>query len=208
MEHVLDLYEQPYNPDEPIVCIDESMKQLISETRQPLPVSTGQPARYDYEYKREGSCSFFMAFEPLGSWRTVSVTGKRTKIEYAQFIKSLVDGRFSEARMIHIIQDNLNTHKASSLYEAFPAQEAHRILQKVRFHYTPKHGSWLNMAEIELSILNSQCLDRRIGQQSFLTSEIQAWVDKRNQYQSKANWQFTTPDARVKLKKLYPLFTD
>lgn len=208
MEHVLDLYEQPYNPNEPVVCIDESMKQLISETRQPLPVSAGQPARYDYEYKREGSCSFFMAFEPLGGWRTVSVTGKRTKIEYAQFIKTLVEGRFSEAQMIHIVQDNLNTHKASSLYKAFPAKEAHRILQKVRFHYTPKHGSWLNMAEIELSILNSQCLDRRIGQQSFLTSEIQAWTDKRNQYQSKANWQFTTPDARVKLKKLYPSFTE
>lgn len=208
MEHILDLYEKPYDPQQPLVCIDEGLKQLISEIRQPLPLTPGQPQRYDYAYEREGSCSFFIAFEPLQGRRQIEVTGQRRMTEYAEFVRQLVDVHYPDADTIHIVQDNLNTHKPASFYEAFPASEAHRILERVSFHYTPKHGSWLNMAEIELSILNSQCLDRRIQSQGFLTSEIQAWVAERDSRQSKIDWQFTTPKARLKLKRLYPSFTD
>ncbi|MEM7033803.1 MAG: IS630 family transposase [Chloroflexota bacterium] len=209
MEEVLDLYCLPYNSRAPVVCLDEGLKQLISQVRQPLPLIPGQPRCYDYEYKREGSCSFFLAFEPLRCWRTIDVTGQRTMIDYAHFLKRLADIYFppTEIDIIHLIQDNLNTHKAASLYEAFSPKEAKRILNRFQFHFTPKHGSWLNMAEIELSILTNQCLDRRIASKSLLQSEIQAWVQARNSAHSTINWQFTTQDARIKLKKLYPLIT-
>lgn len=209
MEEVLDLYCLPYNAREPVVCLDEGLKQLISQVRQPLAMLPGQPQRYDYEYQREGSCSFFIAFEPLRCWRTIDVTGRRTMIDYAHFLKTLADVHYPETEVdiIHLVQDNLNTHQAASLYEAFAPKEAKRILNRFQFHFTPKHGSWLNMAEIELSILASQCLDRRIASKSFLQSEIQAWVHARNSSHSTIDWQFTTRDARIKLKKLYPLIT-
>ena len=209
MEQALDLYCLPYNSREPVVCMDEGLKQLISQVRQPFPLTSGQPQRYDYEYKREGSCSFFLAFEPLRCWRTIDVTGQRTMIDYAHFLKKLADIHFPETEVdiIHLVQDNLNTHKAASLYHAFPPAEAKRILKRFQFHFTPKHGSWLNMAEIELSILTNQCLDRRIASKSFLQSEIHAWVQARNSANSTIHWHFTTQDARIKLKKLYPLIT-
>ena len=208
MEAVLDLYHQPYDPLHPVVCFDESNKQLIGETRMSLPMQPGQPQRYDYEYERFGTCNLFMFFEPLSGWRHVKVTDQRTKIDYAQCMKELVDLFYPEAHLIHVVQDNLNTHKPASLYEAFPPEEAHRILQRLEFHYTPKHGSWLNMAEIELNVLNNQCLDRRIAEKSFLQSEITAWENERNQRASAPNWQFTTQDARIKLKRLYPSLDD
>ena len=206
MEDVLDLYHQPYDPSRPVVCFDESNKQLIAETRIPLPMQPGQVQRYDYEYDRQGCCNLFMFFEPLAAWRHVEVTDQRTMIDYAHCMKYLVDERYPDAKVIRVVQDNLNTHKPAALYEAFPPQEARRILQRLEFHYTPKHGSWLNMAEIELHVLNSQCLDRRIPDKATLIKVTTAWDADRTQRAASVNWQFTTQDARIKLRRLYPSF--
>jgi hypothetical protein len=206
MEDVLDLYHEPYDPLRPVVCFDESSKQLIAETRTPLPLQPGQGQRYDYEYERHGTCNLFMFFEPLAAWREVKVTDQRTMIDYAHCMKYLVDERYPQAEVIRVVEDNLNTHKPAALYEAFPPQEARRILQRLDFHYTPKHGSWLNMAEIELNVLNGQCLDRRIGDKTTLINEVAAWNIDRNQHATSVNWQFTTQDARIKLARLYPSF--
>ena len=201
---VLQLYTSPLDPDYPLVCFDESSKQLISETREPLPLQPGQPERFDYEYQREGVCNLFMFFEPLTGTRHVKVTDQRTSIDYAQQMKYLVDQRHPEAKKIRVVQDNQNTHVNASLYQAFTPAEARRILDKLEFHYTPKHGSWLNMAEIELSVLTRQCLDRRIPDKDVLTEEVAAWEKRRNQNSSPVDWRFTTEDARIKLKRLYP----
>ena len=204
MEDILELYTRPDDPDYPLVCFDESSKQLISEVKKPLPAEPGQAERYDYEYQREGVCNLFMMFEPLVGWRHVEVTDQRTQIDYARQIKYLVDECYPQAKKIQLAQDNLNTHIRASLYKAFPPAEARRILDKIEFHYTPKHGSWLNMAEIELSVLNRQCLDRRIADKEVLKQEIAAWEKRRNELSCKVDWQFTTVDARIKLKRLYP----
>ncbi len=204
MEDVLDVYKRPYDRDYPTVCFDESNKQLVSEKIKPIPATPGNPERYDYEYEREGVSNLFMFFEPLDSWRHVEVTDKRTALDYAHQMKYLVDERYPEALKITVIQDNLNTHKPASLYKAFPPAEAKRILDKLEFHYTPKHGSWLNMAEIELSVLTSQCLARRIPSKEILTKEVAAWSKRRNSQQKTVDWRFTSADARIKLKRLYP----
>jgi len=206
MEDVLELYHEPYDPLRPVVCFDESPKQLISETRTPLPLEPGQPLRYDYEYERHGTCNLFMFCQPLCAWRHVEVTDHRTMIDYAHCMRDLVDRFFPDAEVVRVVQDNLSTHKPAALYEAFPPAEARRILERLEFHFTPKHGSWLNMAEIELNVVNGQCLDRRIADKETLITEVSAWERKRNQHASTVNWQFTTADARIKLQKLYPSF--
>lgn len=204
MEDVLELYHEPYDPLQPVVCFDEGTKQLIGETRTPLPMQPGAPQRYDYEYERHGTCNLFMFFEPLRGWRHVAVTDRRTMVDYAQCLKDLVDSWYPGVARIRLVQDNLSTHKPAALYEAFAPEEARRILERIEFHYTPKHGSWLNMAEIELNVLSNQCLDRRIEQQELLSKEVAAWEARRNQRATSTNWQFTTQDARIKLKHLYP----
>ena len=206
MEDILDLYHEPYNPSSPVVCFDEGTKQLIGETRQPLVMQPGQPVRHDYEYERFGTCNLFMFTEPLSGWRHVKVTDHRTMIDFAHCMKFLVDERYPDASVIRVVQDNLNTHKPASLYKAFPPAEARRILKRLEFRHTPKHGSWLNIAEIEINVLTSQCLDRRIAEKSFLVSEVEAWEKQRNQNAATVDWQFTTQDARIKLKRLYPSF--
>lgn len=204
MENILELYQQPHNPLCPLVCLDEGTKQLISETRTPLPMQPGTPQLYDYEYERHGTANLFMLFAPFDAWRHVKVTDQRTMIDYAHCLKDLADTHFPEAEIIQLIQDNLNTHKPASLYEAFEPAEARRILERFEFHFTPKHGSWLNMAEIELNVLTSQCLDRRIECKDFLASEVAHWEDLRNRLDTTTNWRFTTEHARIKLRKLYP----
>jgi hypothetical protein len=204
MEDVLALYHQPYDPLYPQVCFDEGTKQLIGEVRTPLPRQPGVPQRYDYEYERHGTCNLFMFFEPLRGWRHVQVTDRRTMLDYAQCLKDLVDVYYPDAERIRLVQDNLSTHKPAALYEAFAPAEARRILDKLEFHYTPKHGSWLNMAEIELNVLANQCLDRRIADKAFLSAEVAAWEAERNQKGAATDWRFTTEDARIKLKHLYP----
>ena len=204
MEDVLDVYHLQYDPDYPIVCFDESSKQLVAEKRTPVPAKPGQLERYDYEYQRNGVRNLFLFFSPLVSWRHIKVTQRRTHIEWADCMKDLVDVHFPEAIRIRLIQDNLNTHNPAFLYNVFEPVEAKRILDKLEFHYTPKHGSWLNMAEIEFSALSRQCLDRRIGDETTLIQEIAAWEVKRNKSKTTVDWQFTTEDARIKLKKLYP----
>jgi len=204
MEDVLELYAEPYDPRYPVVCFDESPYQLLSETRQPILAKPGQPARYDYEYRREGTCNLFMFFEPLRGWRHVKVTERRTAKDYAQCLKDLVDGYYPKATLISIVQDNLNTHTPAALYEVFEPAEARRLISKLDFRYTPKHGSWLNMAEIEFAVLTSQCLDRRIGERASLERKIAAWESRRNEAQAKVNWRFTTKHARAKLQRLYP----
>jgi hypothetical protein len=204
MEDVLALYHEPYKSDCPVVCFDESSKQLIQETRCPLPQQPGQPRRYDYEYQRNGTRNLFMFSEPLTGWRHVKVTERRTKQDWAHCMKQLVDEYYPDAECIRVVQDNLNTHTPAALYETFEASEARRLLDKLEFHYTPKHGSWLNMAEIEFSVLTRQCLDRRIPDEETLCREIAAWESTRNAQASQINWQFTTDDARIKLAQLYP----
>lgn len=204
MEEILDLYHKPYDPLEPVVCLDEGLKQLIGEVKKPIPMKPGQPKRYDYEYEKHGTSNQFMLLEPLASWRHVIVTESRTAIDYAHVIKEIVDVLYPDADCIHIVEDNLNTHKRASLYKAFEPEEAHRILQKVQFHKTPVHGSWLNMAEIELHALNTQCLNRRIDDRNYLIREVKSWEDQRNHQEITVDWQFQTADARIKLKKLYP----
>ena len=204
MEDVLDIYHLPYNPSYPIVCFDESSKQLVREKRTPVPAEPGQLERYDYEYQRNGVRNLFLFFSPLASWRHVKVTKQRTHLEWAYCMKDLVDVHFPEATRIRVIQDNLNTHNPAFLYAVFEPAEAKRIIDKLDFHFTPKHGSWLNMAEIEFSVLSRQCLDRRIGDKATLVQEIESWEENRNKIKATVDWQFTTKDARIKLKKLYP----
>ena len=204
MEDVLAVYTRPHDPARPLVCLDETSKQLIIETRRPQPMKPGQPARVDYEYERNGTANLFMLFAPLEGWRHVKVTDRRTGLDYAQVLKDLSDIHFPDAKRIVLVQDNLNTHAKSSLYEAFLAAEARRLVERFEWHYTPKHGSWLDMAESELAILSSQCLDRRIPDKQTLETEVGAWTKKRNTHNAKADWQFTTADARIKLRHLYP----
>src|SRR4051794_21793979 len=206
MEDVLEVYHRPPDPDCPVICLDETSKQLIAETRTPIEAKPGRPARYDYEYRRNGTANLFMLFAPLEGWRHVEVTDRHTAVDYAHLLKQLADDCFPDVRKIVLVQDNLNTHKPASLYEAFPAKEARRLVERFEWHYTPKHGSWLNMAESELSVVSSQCLDRRIPDKESLTAEVAAWEAERNKKHTKADWQFTTADARIKLKRLYPAF--
>ena len=204
MEDVLTVYTLARDPDCPLVCLDETSKQLTRETRTPVPMRQGQPARVDYEYERNGTANLFMLFVPLEGWRHVEVTDHRTAVDYAHILKDLSDRHFPSARRIRLVQDNLNTHTIAALYEAFPPAEARRIAERFELHYTPKHGSWLNMAESELGVLASQCLDRRIPDKECLGREVTAWQTHRNLHHAKANWQFTTADARIKLRRLYP----
>jgi hypothetical protein len=204
MEDILDLYAEPYDPQRPKVNFDESSKQLVEEARQPLPARPGQVARYDYEYKRNGTRNIFLFCEPQAGWRHVEVTAQRTMQDFAQQMKWLVDERYPKADVIRVVLDNLNTHKPAALYETFPPAEAHRLRQKLEFHYTPKHGSWLNMAEIELSVFARQCLQRRIATEAVLKRELAVVEATRNAAQATITWQFTTADARVKLQHLYP----
>lgn len=204
MEDVLDLYAEPFDENRPQVCFDERPCQLISDKHEPLAGEPGKPKRIDYEYKREGTCNIFVIFQPLAGWRKVKVTEQRRKQDFAQSMKELVDEHFPQAQLIRVVLDNLNTHSPASLYEAFEPQEARRISRKLEFHYTPKHGSWLNMAEVEIAVLSSQCLNRRIGNTETLEREINAWEQARNQHRATVEWQFSTADARVKLKRLYP----
>lgn len=204
MEDILGVYTRPHNPDCPLVCLDETSKQLVGETRLPVPMRVGRPARFDYEYARNGTANLFMMFAPLEGWRHVAVTDRRAAVDYAHVLKDLADIHFPHANTIVLVQDNLSTHTKASLYQAFPAAEARRLVERFEWHYTPKHGSWLNLAESELGVLSSQCLDRRIPDKQILIDEIDAWQDDRNAHHNKANWQFTTEDARVKLKHLYP----
>jgi uncharacterized small protein (DUF1192 family) len=204
MEDILEVYQRPYDRQRPLVCLDESSKQLIAETRVPIAAKPGQPGRHDYEYRRNGTANLFMMFAPLEGWRHVKVTDRHTAVDYAQVLKELSDTHFPGSAKIVLVQDNLNTHKPASLYEAFPPAEARRLVERFEWHYTPKHGSWLDMAESELSVLSSQCLERRIPDQRVLKEEVEAWEADRNRKHAKADWQFTTADARVKLKRLYP----
>ena len=208
MENVLEVYQRPFDPKRPVVCLDETTKQLVSETRVPLPAAPGRPVSEDYEYERQGVASLFMMCAPLSGWREVSVRERKTRVDYAQCLQALAEVHFPAAEKIVLVQDNLNTHADASLYEAFDPVTARRLMERLEFHYTPKHGSWLNIAEIELSVLNRQCLDRRIGDWHTLRQEIAAWTRHRNEPTCKINWRFTTADARVKLKKLYPSFDD
>ena len=204
METVLDVYQRRYHPDFPVVCLDEAMKQLVKETIEPVAAQPGQPKREDYQYERNGTANLFMLCEPMQGWRHIKVTQRRTAVDYAHLLKDLVDLHYPEAMLVTVVQDNLNTHSCASLYKAFEPVEARRILNRLEFCYTPKHGSWLNMAEIELSVLARQCLDRRIAEFATLQTEVVAWVEARNQEQTWIDWRFTTQDARVKLKRLYP----
>ena len=204
MEDVLEVYKRPHDPSRPLVCLDETSKQLVEETRTPLPVRPGQPARHDYEYKRNGTANLFMLFAPLEGWRHVKVTERRTAVDYAHVLRELSDIYFASAAKIVLVQDNLNTHAPASLYEAFAPTEARRLIERFEWHYTPKHGSWLDLAESELAVLSGQCLDRRIPDRPMLEREVAAWTLRRNTHNAKANWHFTTADARIKLKSLYP----
>ncbi len=203
MEDVLDVYTRPHEPARPLVCLDETSKQLVAETREPLPMLPGQPARHDYEYKRNGTANLFMLFAPLEGWRHVEVTERRTAVDYAKILRDLADIHFANASKIVLVQDNLNTHVPASLYEAFEPAEARRIIERFEWHYTPKHGSWLNLAESELAVLSRQCLARRIPEAAILVREVATWCSRRNTHNAKANWHFTSANARVKLKSLY-----
>ncbi len=205
MEDVLTVYTRPHDPNRPLVCLDETSKQLSAETRVPVPMAPGRPARHDYEYKRNGVAALFMLFAPLEGWRHVSVSTHRGAIDYAHVLKALSDVHFPSAEAITLVQDNLNTHTPASLYRAFPPAEARRIAKRFEWHYTPKHGSWLNMAEAELSVLARQCLSRRIPDFVSLEEQVAAWLKHRNKHHVKADWRFTSQDARIKLKNLYPV---
>ena len=203
MEHVLDIYKRPYDPKHPVVCMDEAPKQLIAEAHIPIPLSPGQPVRYDYEYRRCGVCNIFLACEPLSGKRMVIAKARRTKLDWAYFLKD-ISSFWEYAERITLVMDNLATHTPGALYETFPPETAKALWDRFEFVYTPKHGSWLNMAEIELNVLMGQCLKRRIDHMSVINSEIRAWMEERNNKASKVNWQFTTEDARIKLIRLYP----
>ena len=204
MEDVLDTYQRSYDDNEVLVCMDETSKQMVKETRVPRPGGPGKLRSYDYEYERNGVSSLFMLFAPLEGWRRVEVRERRTKVDWAHVIKRLVDEDYADRERIVLVMDNLNTHKPSSLYEAFAPSEARRIAERLEIHYTPRHGSWLNMAEIELGVLSRQCLERRIPDRSVLSREVKAWQEDRNREAVRVNWRFTTEDARIRLKSLYP----
>lgn len=204
MEDVLDLYHLPYDPRFPLICMDESNKQLVGEVATPIPAAPGRPQLVDHEYVRNGVAEIFMEVEPLAGRRHVAVTEQRTRKDWAGFIKSMLDERYPEAKKIRLVMDNLNTHNLASLYEAFEPEEARRLARRLEIHHTPKHGSWLNIAEIELSALKIQCLDRRIPEIDKLRSEVAAWEADRNNRIATVDWQFSTADARIKLKRLYP----
>ena len=216
MEDVLEVYARPYDADFPVICLDEGSKQILAEVRCPLPahpaylrsdgtLAPAQIERVDNEYKREGTCSLFMVFEPLAGQRKVFVREQRTALDYAQVIKVLCDEMYPNAKKIVLVQDNLNTHDASSLYKAFPPAEARRLAERIEWHHTPKHGSWLNIAETELSVLAGQCLEERMGSLVYLSSQVAAWERSRNLASCRVDWQFRTEDARIKLKRLYPI---
>jgi DDE superfamily endonuclease len=204
MEDVLEVYARPHDPERPVVCLDETSKQLIAETRAPQPAAPGRPARLDSEYVRNGTANLFMMYAPLEGWRHVKVTDHRTAFDYAQALKDLADAHFPDAERIVLVQDNLNTHCPASLYEAFPAAQARRLVERFEWHYTPKHGSWLDLAESELGVLAAQCLDRRIPDKQMMVDQVEAWTQTRNAAKAGADWRFTTKDARIKLKSLYP----
>jgi transposase len=205
MENVLGVYKRPYDPDHPVVCFDEKSKQLVEEVAVPIPAAPGRVECHDYEYVRNGTANLFMLVEPLAGRRQVSVTSRRTKIDFAQQMKELVDVHYPNAGKITLVMDNLNTHRMSCLYEAFPPEQARRIIEKIEVVHTPKHGSWLNMAECELSVLEKQCLRERIGDQASLREKVSIWNADRNHRTKKIDWQFETADARIKLRRLYPL---
>lgn len=204
MEDVLEVYHRPDDRQRPVVCIDETSKQLVAETRAPLPAVAGRVKRYDFEYQRNGVANVFMIVEPLAGWRTAKVTERRTKQDWAAVMRAVVEEQYPEAERVVVVMDNLNTHALGSLYETYPPEQARRIAEKLEIHYTPKHGSWLNVAEIELSVLSGQCLDRRIGTMHELTREVAAWEADRNRAHGRVVWQFTAADARIKLHRLYP----
>ena len=205
MEDVLDVYARPYDPTQPVVCLDETSRQVLADTREPLPVAPGQAARHDPEYERHGVVNCFVMGEPLRGWRDVRLSDQRTRIDWAACVKTLVDVHYPQAARIVLVMDQLNTHSPASLYQAFPPAEAKRLADKLEIHYTPKHGSWLNMAEIELSVLARQCLNRRLGDRAAMAREVAAWTAARNAAAATIDWQFTTADARIKLKRLYPV---
>ena len=204
MEDILEVYRRPYNANEPLICMDETTKQLVKEMRNPIPMQPGKPACYDYEYERNGVCNIFMFYEPFGGKRYTTVTEHRTKMDWAHQIKELLEIHYPDAAKIVLVMDNLNTHSGASLYETFPPEEARRLVERLEIHFTPKHGSWLNIAEIELRVLSGQCLNRRIPDMQTLQCEINQWQFERNFIQAKVDWRFSTDDARIKLKRLYP----
>ena len=206
MEKVLDVYKRPYDPMRPVVCMDESPKQLIGETRVPIPMSKGHDRKCDYEYERLGVCNIFLANEPLAGFRTVKITDRKCKVDWAEFIKEIADEHYPEAKMITLVMDNLGTHTPGAFYERFEPAEAKRILDRFEFVFTPKHGSWLDMAEIELNVLNNQCLGRRMDSIEKVRDEVESWEKSRNGLEKKINWQFTTDKARIKLRRLYPSY--
>ena len=208
MEDVLEVYTRPYDPARPVVCLDELSKQLVAETRIPLPAAPGQPERVDYEYERRGTANLFLTCEPLVRQRHVAVTEQRTAVDFAREVRNLLEVRYPHAEKVVLVMDNLNTHKPAALYEAFEPTLARSLVERLEIHHTPKHGSGLNMAEIELSVLSRQCLDRRIPDAATLTHEVAAWKQARNADPRPVNWRFTTPDARIKLKRLYPSIQD
>ena len=204
MEDVLEVYQKPYDPSKPVVCMDEKSVQLLKETRPPLPLAAGRPERIDYEYERNGTANIFLFCEPLAGWRQASVTEHRTKLDWAFAVRDLLDGRYANVETVILVLDNLNTHGTGSLYEAFPPEEARRLAKRLEIHYTPKHGSWLNMAENELSALSRQCLSRRIGTLDQMRQEVAAWEQARNDDAVKINWRFSLEQARFKLRRVYP----
>ena len=204
MEDVITVYQLPYDPHYPVICFDEACKQLFGEVRSPQPARPGQPARQDYQYERKGVCHQLVMCEPRTGWRHVRVTERRTRKDYAACLRELVDVSFPEAKKIRLVQDNLNTHDGASLYEAFSPEEARRILDKIEFHYTPKHGSWVNMAETEINIMKGQCLGRRLESQSRMATEVAVWERRRNEQKACIHWTFTLAAARQKLRKCYP----
>jgi hypothetical protein len=208
MEDVIQTYLRPYDASRPVVCFDEASRQLFGEVRERQPAIPGRTAKVDYEYERKGTCNLFMMCEPLRGWRSVRVTDRRTREDYAECLQQLVDVHYPRAQKVVLVQDNLNTHSGGSLYERYPPAEALRILNRIEFHYTPKHGSWLNMAESEIGILGQQCLDRRLDCQTKLAHEVAVWQDQRNQKRVRVHWTFTVAVARQKLRKLYPTIED
>jgi len=206
MEDILDLYEARHSEEEPMICMDEAAKQLLRDEREPLPMRPGQPLREDYHYERRGTQAIFMFFDPNRGWRRACARDSRTRVDWAEEVRTLLDKDYPHAKRVKLVCDNLNTHDIASLYEAFPADEAHRLARRLEIHHTPRNGSWLNVAEIELSVLAKQCLDRRIGSAEQLASELDTWTEDRNRDASKVHWKFTTPDARKALYRLYPHF--
>lgn len=206
MEDVLDVYAQAHAEDEPLICMDEASKQLLRDGAEPIPPGPGQPAREDYHYERRGTQALFLFFDPLRGWRRVAACDSRTRVDWAEQVRQLLDEDYPQARKVKLVCDNLNTHSIASLYEAFPAAEAHRLARRLEIHHTPRNGSWLNVAEIELSVLSRQCLARRIGSPEELQQELAAWQEERNAEQAAITWRFTTADARIRLRHLYPHF--